>query len=124
MEIISNYEETQVNLPQSSLKSVKITEPKINDSMMDNLDFKKELTNLDETGKNVNGSHPLSAISKFSEQVILKLYFQTSYFQLTFKFQSAFSGIVSGSDYKKFIFALTSFLVGDDQLTDWITNGT
>ena len=68
VEIVSNNDETQVNLGlQSSLKSVKISDPKNSDSLMDNIDhMKKELNNLDESR---NISHPISAVSKFSDQV-------------------------------------------------------
>ncbi len=72
VEITSNpiADDTQVNLgPHSSLKSVKISDPKNpNDSVFDNGDIiKKEISNLDESTRYV--SHPVSAISKYSEQV-------------------------------------------------------
>jgi hypothetical protein len=74
--MVSNYEETPINIgPQNSLKSVKINEPRNGDLITDNQDIlKKETNNLDESGRIANNmSHPISAISKFSEQVIMSL---------------------------------------------------
>jgi hypothetical protein len=74
--MVSNYDETQINIgPQNSLKSVKINELRNGDLITDNQDIlKKETNNLDESGRIANSmSHPISALSKFSEQVIMSL---------------------------------------------------
>ena len=76
--MVSNYDETQINIgPHGSLKSVKINEPKNGDLFIEQPDMlKRETNNLDESARiTMNVSHPISAISKFSEQVIYRKIF-------------------------------------------------